>query len=62
MSSKEGIHVYVRVRPPISDDLNYSTAVHASSSTTINLSDKKHDVTCEYENVFPETATQKENK
>lgn len=58
MSSKEGIHVYVRVRPPISDDLNYDTAVHASGNSTVNLSDRKHDVTCDYEHVFPETATQ----
>ncbi len=58
MSSKEGIHVFVRLRPPISDDINFDTAVFANNNDTISLTDKKRSVTCQYEHVFPETSTQ----
>ena len=57
--SKEGIHVFVRVRPPISDDLEHDAAVIVSGNM-ISLSDNKHDVSCSYEHVFPETSSQQE--
>jgi len=43
----EGIHVYVRVRPPISDDISYENAVYVGNNT-ISLSDNKHNVSCSY--------------
>jgi len=57
--AKEGIHVFVRVRPPISDDINYEPATSVDNGdTTITLVDEKHNITCSYEHVFRETASQ----
>lgn len=56
---KEGIHVFVRVRPPISDDISYEPALSVDDGdTTIQLVDDKHNISCSYEHVFRETATQ----
>ena len=57
--SKEGIHVFVRVRPPISDDLEHENAVVVGGNV-VSLSDEKHDVSCTYEHVFPESSSQQE--
>ncbi len=41
ISKNEGIHVYIRIRPPISDDINYETVVWNEGNKSITLQDKK---------------------
>ncbi len=53
----EGVRVFVRVRPPLSEDVLFDTAVVASGDE-VQLSDGKRSAACRYERVFPETAAQ----
>ncbi len=48
----EGIHVYIRVRPPISNEIDYETAIKADGMNSISVVDKKYNISCDYEKVF----------
>ena len=50
----EAIKVFVRVRPPISNEVNEENAVNTPSNTSVKLSSSKHNVTCSYDHVFSE--------
>ena len=51
LSKNEGIRVFVRVRPPVSEDINHDTAVFVSGST-VSVTDAKRDISCSYGTPF----------
>jgi hypothetical protein len=55
---KEGIKVFVRVRPPIFKEVQYANAVTASGGTSVTVHAERVDVQCTYDKVFDETAGQ----
>lgn len=59
-SKKEGLKVFVRVRPPISDEIHLNTAVSVASSRSIHVNSDKSDVNCSYDHVFNEVSNQAE--
>ena len=52
--TSEVIKVFVRVRPPISQEVQYDNCIRTPSSTSITLLTEKHDVKCAYDRVFSE--------
>lgn len=59
-SSNESIKVFVRVRPPISNEVTLENAVTTTSTTSIKLSSDRHNLTCSYHRVFSDLTTQEE--
>ena len=59
-SSTQAIKVFVRVRPPISNEVTEENAINTPSNTSIKLSSSKHNLTCAYNHVFADTTTQDE--
>ena len=57
-SDEEGIQVFVRVRPPIWNEVHEQNAVHTSGETTIAVRHDKFDVQCAYTKVFDEVTDQ----
>ena len=57
-SDEEGIQVFVRVRPPIWNEVHEQNAVHTSGDTTIAVRHDKFDVQCSYSKVFDEVTDQ----
>jgi hypothetical protein len=60
MSSPEVIKVFVRVRPPLSNEVQYGTAVEVASDGSILVKSDKHDIKCSYNHVFADTSEQNE--
>lgn len=54
----EAIKVFVRVRPPISNEATLENAITVPSSASIKLSSERHNLTCSYDHVFSELADQ----
>jgi kinesin family protein C2/C3 len=59
-SKKESIKVFVRVRPPIMDEISENAAVHVSNRNNITLYSEKHNFSCGFDCVFDETSSQAE--
>ena len=53
----DSLRVLVRVRPPISIEVQHDGAIH-TDAYTVSVRNDKHDVTCQYDKVFGETSTQ----
>ena len=58
MPQTESLRVFVRVRPPISKEIDKETAVHVSGTQSITLTAEKNDISCSYDFVFNELSTQ----
>ena len=58
MPQPESLRVFVRVRPPISKEIEKETAVHVSGNQSIVLTAEKTDISCSYDFVFNELSTQ----
>ena len=48
----------MRVRPPISSEVQHGAAVFVDSDTGISVSTDKHDISCRYDKVFQEISSQ----
>jgi hypothetical protein len=59
-SSSQAIKVFVRVRPPISNEVSEENAITTPSDTSIKLTSAKHNITCSYNHVFSDLTTQEE--
>lgn len=59
-TTTEAIKVFVRVRPPISNEVTEDNAVSATSETSVKLASSKHNLTCTYNHVFSDLTTQEE--
>ena len=58
MPQTESLRVFVRVRPPISKEIDKETAVHVGGTQSITLTAEKNDISCSYDFVFNELSTQ----
>lgn len=56
--TREGLRVFVRVRPPISKEIKKDTAVFVTGGQSISLNSEKQEVQCTYDHVFNELSTQ----
>ena len=54
----EGMKVFVRVRPPISREVEYPTAVTVLGGHNIHIRTEKVQASCSYDNVFDEISDQ----
>jgi hypothetical protein len=50
----------VRVRPPISQEVQYDNCIKTPSKSSVHLRSDKHDLQCGYDRVFGELDTQEE--
>ena len=50
----------VRVRPPISSEVQHGAAIFVDSETGISISSEKHDISCRYDKVFQEISNQQD--
>lgn len=58
-SKQESIQVFVRVRPPIANEIDIENAVHVNESgQSIHVQSEKHEVTCHYDYIFDEISEQ----
>lgn len=58
-SNQESIQVFVRVRPPIANEIEIGTAVHVDENgQSIHVLSGHHDLTCHYDHIFDEFADQ----
>ena len=54
------LRVLVRVRPPISSEVQHGAAIFVDSETGISISSEKHDISCRYDKVFQEISNQQD--
>eukprot|EP01036_Dinobryon_divergens_P041888 gene41888-55573_t len=54
----EVIKVFVRVRPPISNEVDEAVAVNVTGVNSVQVKSDRYDVTCHYDHVFNEIAEQ----
>ena len=57
-NSQEVLQVFIRVRPPILEEVDLDTVVHVVGDTSISVRSDKHDITCNYDHIFGEISEQ----
>ena len=58
MPQTESLRVFIRVRPPISKEVDKETVVHVAGNQSITLSAEKNEISCSYDYVFNESSSQ----
>lgn len=59
-NDSEGLKVFIRVRPPIYQEVNLTNAVSVGGSSAVSVNSEKHDVSCSYDHVFNEISSQRD--
>lgn len=59
-SKSKALQVYIRVRPPIYQEVKEDTAVTVPNNNTVVLNSDKGEITCSYDNVFNEITEQED--
>lgn len=59
-TNSEVIKAFVRIRPPISNEINSETCLQSNLNKQITLKTEKYSIKCFYDYVFNEFSTQEE--
>lgn len=59
-TTSEVIKAFVRVRPPISNEINYENCLKINLNKEINLKTEKYEIKCYYDYIFNEISSQEE--
>lgn len=59
-NSSEVIKAFIRIRPPISNEINNEICLYTTLNKNILLKTEKYNITCNYDYIFNELSTQEE--